>query len=272
MSVPSAPAAPPPWWGSFHVPLGGAARWRIGPLQMTVRRQPWAWSVTTCNVGPWDDPNLSVAEPCSPDEPDPPGARQHRFTFGETADPLQLDPRLPDRTVVATSPAPFHLLPGEDCLSFVSVPLWMAIRVGPEKKLAIELPIKRPPDTWLGPNTMEGQLCYGSRDPLQQVAARVPGLSHRATIPLRLVNRSSATFQLDRVRVPVPNLSLWAGSDGRLWTPTVTVQVERGGQAGVELAGGAPEVAGPCGLLAAARQESGGMVRAIHTLSAMFGR
>lgn len=266
------PEALPRWWGQFHVPLGGAARWRIGPLQMTVRRQPWAWSLATCSLGPWDDPSLEVAAPCAPDEPDPPGTQQHRFTFSETADPLQLDPRLPDRTVVATSTAPFHLLPGEDSLSFVSVPLWVALRVGPERKLAMELPIKRPPDTWLGPSTMEGQLCYGSRDPLQQVAARVPGLPHRATIPLRLVNRSSATFQLDRVRVPVPNLSLWRGADGRLWTQAVTVQLERGDKAGVELGPGAPEAAGGAELLAPPRQESGGVVRAIHTLSAMFGR
>ena len=270
MSGPEAPA--PTWWGQFHLPLGGAARWRIGPMELIVRRLPWVWSLSTAAPGPWDDPRLEVAVPCDPNEPDPPGAKVARFAFSETMDPLLLEPRLPDRTVVATSPVPFHLLPGEECLSYVSVPLWVCVRVGTQRKLAMELPVKRPPDTWLGPNTREGQLCYGSRDPLQQVASQVPALAHRATIPLRLVNRSPDTFRLDRIRLPVPQLPLLRAVDGRHWTPLVSVQLERGEHANVELAATPPAVAGPCAPLAPARVEGGNLTRAIHTLSAMFGR
>lgn len=264
--------APPPWWGRFHLPLHGAARWQIGPLQLIVRRRPWEWSFTTLSTGPWDADTVEVATPIDPATPSPAGAQVARFTFGETLDPLELEPRLPDRTVVASPAAAMGVMPGEDCRAFVSVPLWVCLRVGSDRKPAMDVPIKRPPDTWLGPSPMVGQLCYGSRAPLQLEVDHLPLHPHRAIVPLRLYNGGPTTFRLDRIRMPVPELPLLLAADGRLWTPPVSVQLERSGAVGVELSGAAPREAGPCAPLSPARVEDRALGRVMHTLGAIFGR
>jgi hypothetical protein len=262
----------PHWWGRFHVPLHGAARWQIGPLHLVVRRQPWAWSFSTHAAGPWDADHLEVATPLDPQTPDPQGSTVSRFSFGETLDPLELEPRLPDRTVVASPAAQMGVMPGEDCRAFVSVPLWVCLRVGTDRKPAMELPIKRPPDTWLGPSPMHGQLCYGSRAPLQLEVERLPHHPHRAIVPLRLRNEGLGTFRLERIRMPVPQLPLLLAADGRLWTPPVAVNIERSGAVAVELSAAPPIEAGPCAALSPAREEGRGLGRVMHSLVAMFGR
>ena len=70
----------------------------------------------------------------------------------------------------------------------------------------------------------------------------------------------------------MPELPLLCAADGRLWTPPVSVQLERGGAVGVELSGAAPPEAGPCVALSPARVTDRALGRAMHTIGAMFGR
>jgi hypothetical protein len=259
------------WWGVFPIPLGQGAAWRIGPLHLKVRRTPWAWSLAWSRTAVWTDAGLAVAEPFDPAEADTPEYHTARFAFGETADPLELRPRLADRAVIATPEAPFHLLPDEQCLAYVSTPLWMAVHVGQERRLAVEVPVVRPPDSWFGKNLVEGELCYGSRTAMRLQADQLPRLHHRAVIPVLLQNRGGDSLLVERVRLPVPHLPLLLAADGRCFTPTVQVRRERGGVDRVTVLDGPPPAVGEMRALAPAR-EPGALALVAQAFSSLFNR
>ena len=88
----------------------------------------------------------------------------------------------------------------------------------------METPLERPPDTWIGPSTREGELCYATRSAARLDRASVPLHPHRALTELRIENGASDTLHLERVSLAVPYLSVYAARDGALWTESVVLE------------------------------------------------
>lgn len=245
------------WWGAYPLDDEGAARWRLGPLAVYAHRRRHEWRVAFEGAGDWLDRTLEVARSCSPaDIPDVPDAI--RFGFLRAPAAIHLAPVLADRSVVLRPERTLLLPPGDGVDVFVSTPLWLRVSfpaaesprkapsgpgpgAGERERVAHEVPIHRPSDTWFGPTTMEGELCYASRTHAYLSLEEVQRYPHRARTIVHVKNRADDVLRVDRLNVPVRHLSLFAADDRSLWTERVTLtRDEDGGLAAMRIGSGAP--------------------------------
>lgn len=220
-------------WSATAVPLHEARLWRLGPLHLHVSRLPWQWTFSWWRDGQWLSGDLHVAEPAAPQVDTVPGLETRRFAFGETADPVSLTPALGDRDFVAVPDQPFFVLPAESIRAFVSVPLWVQVRVGQDARLAAEVPVIRPQDTWFGSPTA-GTLCYASRTAMRLELDLFSTLAHRALVTVEVHNRSETPLVIERLKLPVPELSLFRDASGQLRTSVVRFTRQRDDEATIE--------------------------------------
>lgn len=213
-------------WSATAVPMQSARLWRLGPLHLLVVRLPWEWEVAWW----WDGPPLeevcALAQPVSPDHDVPPGASRRRFAFGETVDPITLTPALGDRIFVAMPDRPFFVLPDESVRAHLSLPLWVQVRLGRKRRLAVEVPVHRPQDTWFGDPTA-GTLGYASRTRMRLDGDAVLRHRLRAVVSVDIVNGAQTPLQVSRLRLPVPALALLRGAEGHLETTPVRYTRQR---------------------------------------------
>ena len=108
---------------------------------------------------------------------------------------------------------------------------------------------------------MEGELCYASPTALLTKVSEMRPYPHRAVVPVSIDNRGAESVWLHRLRIPAPNLMLYSGKHGRLWTERVTLVRERGSTGDiseVRIAKGPPvELGDDVGVAADARIEPG---------------
>ena len=217
--------APPPnrWWGPHEVAIGRALSTRLGPLTLWIAREPHEWRLAFDLERQPLDPTFSAPAPCEPAQI-PDDAEVHRVAASGLGDAVVLVPRLADKPVVARPADPFTLLPRSDVSVYVSTPLTVAVETLDEVLLH-EVPVFRPKRTWLGANTRTGELCYASTTSAQLQLERLSQRPGRAVTTLRLRNDSDEVLALDRVSLPVTQLSLFADAVGRLWTERVQVRL-----------------------------------------------
>ena len=247
---PSSAPLEPRWWGEVTLPIGRVARWRAGPSTVHVERRSSDWRV-------WHDRGADayavVAERIRTlDEAPPEGAPALRFSFAETPDTLHVRPRLADRPVVVRPETPLAVPPGETVTLYASTPVWMALKFevrrtrrgrAPASDLAVvaELPSARPTDTWFGPNTREGELCYAVRTAARTEVADLPLRPHRAVTALTVANQATTPLDVQRIAVPMHFLALYVDPEGRLWTDGVRFVREPDEDTTVEARPTAPE-------------------------------
>lgn len=193
----------------------------------------------------------------------------YRFSFRKTSRRVVLTPALADRPVIVRPESALTVPAGEDINLYLSTPLWLQVRVGDPEMLLVELPSYRPSDTWFGPSTREGELCYASRTAGRLRLADVTLLPHRAITVARLRNRAKNALLLERIRLPVQYLSLYGTLEGDLWTETITLTRQEGGDlAELQIDKRPPAEVGKTERIASARQqlETGLVVRAFSRL------
>jgi hypothetical protein len=124
-------------------------------------------------------------------------------------------------------------------------------------------------DTWFGPSTREGELCYSGKTHARHTLAEVPRRAHRAITPLHIRNEAASPLPLDKISLPVPVLSVYGAADASLWTETVTmIRGSDSDMAALRIEHGPPAYVGPVSLVSAPRREQarGGLVRAFNVL------
>ncbi len=258
------------WWGSFSMEAGQTARGRIGPLDLWIQRHANEWRLAHDEGEDPLDPALVVPGPGAPEDLDGlPGVE--RFAMAATDDRVTLGAALADRPVISRPEKPFHLPAGEEARVFVSTPLWLRFCVGPEAKLLRELPIARPSDTWFGPNTLEGELCYTSRAYFVLNPENLPRLPHRAITAVRILNKADEELTVDRMRLPAPQLALFATGDGQVWTQDVTYERTEGEDAELRIRRRPPRAAADAPRIADPRERLRGNL-VVRTFSSLFQR
>jgi hypothetical protein len=211
------------------LPVGGVARWRAGPSTVTVQRRASDWRIWH-ETGP--DAYAVDAERARRIEEEPPdGAPTARFSFAETPDTITVSPALADRPVIVRPESTLSIPPGERMTLYASAPVWMALQLkvrrpkrgskGPSPVVLTELPSHRPSDTWFGPSTREGELCYAVRTAARADVAELPLRPHRAVTPVTVENQAATPVEIVRIEAPMPFLALHVDRDGRLWTDGV---------------------------------------------------
>jgi hypothetical protein len=244
-----------PWWGTYHIAEGEGGVWEIGPLVLTVERRAREWRVSWRH----DPSNDGIASRCAVSCPVPaatlPATDQAaRFASSATTRELRLEPALPDRQVVARPELPLNLLGGEEVSLFVSVPLSVRIFTSGDRPL-VDVPSQRLTDTWFGPSTRVGELCYAQRTKAKLHAAELPICPHLAICRVRLANHAQSPLVVDRLSLPVNHLDLWAHRDRGLWTRAIEVErAADGSLASVRLGEGPPEQAAGAVRLTTARE------------------
>lgn len=211
------------WWGIFKFEEDSGGRWRIGPLELWIRRRRQEWRIAVDRPSEEEREDWEIGFPVSPEEI-PDLDELTRFATGATAPALELDPVLADRTLVTRPTTPLHLLPGRPVSLFVSTPVWIRILVGEGSTVLTEIPTTRPPDTWFGPTTTEGELCYGSRTAARLQEDELPHRAHRAITEVLLRNPDSSDLLLERLGLPLPHLPLYWHPDRGFHTPKLTVE------------------------------------------------
>jgi hypothetical protein len=153
-----------------------------------------------------------------------PGIVRNRYAFAEAPETVWVRPALADRAVVVYPEDPFFVTAGESITLYCSTPLWIRVEAGATRVQLMESPIERPGETWIGPSTREGELCYATSTTARLERATVARHPHRAMTELRIRNAASDTLRLERVNVAVPYLSIYASRDGGLWTESVVLE------------------------------------------------
>lgn len=253
------------WWGPREVPLGSCGRWRIGPAVLWIERLHSEWRLATESAP--DDDAVDVAVPAeAPDllELD----TVMRFGMSSDGAEITLQPRLADRPVVTRPRKPFFVPPRESVTLFVGSPVWVALSLDADVELT-ELPIRRPADTWFG-SPIDGELCYASHTGCRLRREEVPIRPHRALSKVRVVNRASTGFVLERMQLPVEYLELYRAVDGSLWSQDVElVRAEADAPTPMSIQPGAPELAEDGELVAGPRKHDGGNVL-VGAFTALF--
>lgn len=231
------------WWGRFGIPSGGGGFWSVGPFRLWIRRRAGEWDVSAAR-GP--DPmqeGVTVQVPFDPAQPldeAPADAVRCRFASEETASNLFVTPLLADRPVVARPESSFYLLGRHDVAMYVSHPVWVRLEAGDPPGELLTMPTHQPSDTWFGPSTREGEICYAVRTAARTSLDGFPFRPGRAVTELRIRNRAASPLAFERISIPAPHLSLYQDLDGRLWTEGVTVERPEHGDAVQVRVGGAP--------------------------------
>lgn len=208
------------WWGSFEASVDTGLHWRLGPLALEAFRVDHSWQIASLVE---QDPFHSALVIARPTKTLPEGDEFEVSACGVSASDatLHLSPALADRAVVVRPKSTFIVPPGTRVEFFVGMSLWLRLEVGKAHRLVRDAPISRPPDTWFGANTMEGEVCYASRSTLRTSLGTLPVLAHRCVTPIAVQNDTSRPMVLTRMRLPAPMLNLYSDPSGRLWTQRV---------------------------------------------------
>ncbi len=205
------------WWGPYRVPLGQQGLWRIGPLSVWLERAPGEWRLAWERHEDHLDPAVRVVLPTDAGDL---LAKKNvtRYGVSDDSDHVRLIPRLADRAIISRPENPFVVLPTDEITVYISTPIWVQITAGPKETPLSELPAYRPSDTWFGPDTMVGELCYAGRTAMRLNLEQLPFRAHRATSAVTIRNRSREPITVEKLNLPVIHLSVYEGPDRELWT------------------------------------------------------
>ena len=204
---------------STTFPHPGSLTLRIGALSIAIRRDPMEWGLTYERVA-LEDPSLDHSWEVLEGDVGP--GQSARFVMEQTPGTPSTSP--PHLRIVPSLP---HLRFHCTChrkkrrFSLWARPLWL--RMTPEGAVAAwpEIPIKRPTDTWVGGSTLDGDLCYAVQTQAVLNPEHLILSARRAITPVLIHNHTADLFQVERLKIPVEHLCLYADPKGGLWTEQI---------------------------------------------------
>lgn len=257
------------WWGTFEMPKKGFLDKQIGSLWLAVKQSKDQWQIYYERDESWHDAPGEIHEKGVAQSPSPENL-QERFVLPCPEAKVSLLPALADRPVITRPATPFYVPAGQTATIFVSTPLWVVIHVGSQEVRLTEVAIQRPSDTWFGPNTRQGEICYASKTSARMSIEELPKRAHRAITPVQISNESDSHLFLERINISVPFLDLYEAPNKQLWTQAVKmVRKEDADTASLEILDGPPGLLTEAILLSKARQEAEEKT-IIRTISGFF--
>ena len=258
------------WWGEYDLPIDAWSHWQIGPLSFFAKPYSDEWRFAWRSAGDSLAPVLQHESPAST-EPDDNYAFT-RYAMRHPGSTLVLRPRAADLPIVIRPETQLYVPAGEQSALFVSTIAWLT--AAPENAADnsfVDIPIHRPTDTWFGSNTLQGELCYGARTNARTRLELLAPLRHRIITPVEIVNKGSDQLLVERLRVPVPLLTIYESDDNRLWSDAVRLSRSAGdavAELGIRgrskrLPKGIKEIAGP------REQQPGNLI--VEAFSRLFG-
>lgn len=257
------------WARPYAISAGETHYHELSHTQVWVSLLDQEWQVRYRRMAEDDDQDrwLQSVGQQVPDE----DLSEQRFVRPDSGNQVTYLPVMSRLAMVIRPYQPLTIPADSECTIYVGTLLWMRIEVGDKSTRLLELPLADPMMTWVGRNTMEGELCYSAATFARLVLDSVPKRPWRAITPVRIVNDQDEPLLLERFNLPTPMLSLHRNAQGQLWTPGVTVYCESGmNSARLRVDSAVMAAAGECTLVTAAREQPsrGGLIRAYDR---MFG-
>ncbi|MBW0148819.1 hypothetical protein [Marinobacter arenosus] len=212
------------WAQPYHLASGQTQYHQLGQVRLWVTLLDQEWQVRSQTMEPDTDP-VTWTETIGHTLPSSEVTLQRFIRSGDSGTVTFI----PAVAALPTVIRPYQSLtiPADGrCVIYVGTVLWMKICVGEAQTLLTEVPLGIPSLTWVGGNTMEGELCYSSSSYARLVLEAVPKRPWRAVTPVTIVNRREEPLLLERFSLPTPLLSLHLNERGQVWTPGVTVECE----------------------------------------------
>lgn len=213
-----------PWWGDFSFAKQQKRYWSIGERTIIIQRLANEWNTWNIETETENQDPLLYGESIDPQPLDDELPDRHLQTA--TQENIQIMPALADRPIVTRPNVPLRLLGGEQTRIYVSTPLWFKALTLPGESSLMDVPFWRPSDSWFGPSTREGEMCYAKYTDARLQLDKLEQRPHRIITPLLIHNKQKSPLVIERLNVPVPLLSLYHHADRGLWTEAVNVTRE----------------------------------------------
>lgn len=265
MSTARKTAGDQPWWQTQGVPEGRTLHLTLGPLDLAIGRSRPTWLIRI-ERQPEADTETRLKSRVAKGLPEP---YDERFVQADAAESIRLEPLLADRPIVIRPRQPIYLPGNEEVTLYLSTPVYLRLLAGDPPVLLKEIPSLVLSDTWFGPSTQEGELCYAGRTHARPRIEELPRRPHRAITPLLIRNRANAVLPLEKISLPAPMLALYGAADASLWTQRVTlVREDASDLAKVSIDSQPPDPGMPVEKLADPRKDPSrsGLVRAFSVL------
>jgi len=238
-------------WTPRPVEPGRCYHWQIGPLDLWIEHSGGEWRIASATAG--EDGRVGVAELAEK----PPDIEWRRWSADVDAPQVALMPVFPDRSVIVRPDEKLSIMPKNEALFFVSVPVWIRVLVGKKEPVALcEEPSVVLSKSWFGTPT-EGESCYALRTAAQRVVDDLPCEPHRAVCPVRIRNGWSESLLFERFCLRVRHLAIFAGAE-HMWATQCNVKYHGGGaKSGIVYGKNAPDFDRADKAVGEARQPAG---------------
>lgn len=210
-----------PWWGDISFSMQQKRYWRIGERQLVIQRLPCEWNTWNIDTETENGENLLHGEYANGEQFEEEFLDRHLQTA--TLENICVKPALADRPIVTRPNVPLRLLGGEKSRIYVSTPLWFRAMTMPKESTLLDVPFWRPSDSWFGPSTREGEICYAKYTEARMQLELLEQRYHRAITPLLIHNKQKDPLLIERLSLPVPFLSLYQHEGKGLWTEAVNI-------------------------------------------------
>jgi hypothetical protein len=210
-----------PWWQPARLEVGQSWHYAVGPLSVYLQRREGEW-LLACEQQE-DLPEyyrvLSSEVAAIPDS-----LNTTRFVFQRSPAEFLLRPRLLDRPVVVKTNQPVSVPAGEKVTFYISSPVCVNVELTEPQVVLQESQTIRLSDTWFGPTTRVGELCYAAKTHARNNREDVPLRPHRAITPVTIQNSSETMLAIEKLSIPVPLLAVYGMAEGSLWTDPVSLE------------------------------------------------
>lgn len=210
-----------PWWHPVHLEVDQCWHFAVGPLFIYLQRRDgeWllAWENQTEDPGRYEMISEAIAGL-------PEGLTSSRYVFNKSPVGFHLTPKLLDRPLVVKTTQPVKVPPGEEIVFYISSPVCVDVELIQPTLLLQQLHTVRLSDTWFGPSTQIGELCYSAKTRARNSKVELPLWAHRAVTTVTVHNRSASLLAIEKLSIPLPFLAVYGLADGTLWTDPVFLE------------------------------------------------
>lgn len=238
------------WWGDFEFKSYARRYWRLGPLHLWIARLTSEWQVAYR----WSPDPLDEAVELIDDAEIPSDLELRRYLFSSGGRTLRMLPRVADRPFVTRPEMPVIIPAGERATLYTATPMWVELAAGDPLRMFAEIPIWQSSSTWFGDDLSEGTLCYATR-----TRARLEPTDlrrgQRISTAVFVTNQHAEPLQIERLALPLPQMSIFLGEDGRLWTESASVAYNPNVKAPARIGHAPPAEAGQTTRVSGSRQD-----------------
>jgi len=238
------------WWGDFEFKSYAQRSWRLGPLNLWVTRMTNEWQIAHS----WSNDPLDETIELLEDAELPANVERRRYLFSSGGRSLRVVPRVADRPVVTRPEMPVIIPPGEKATLYMASPLWVELAAGDPLRVFAEIPVWRASSTWFGDDTLDGTLCYATRTRARLEVTEVRA-GPRVTTALFVRNHHAEALRVERLALPLPQMSVFRAEDGRLWTESASVIYDPSDRSPAKIGHAPPAEAGPTTRVSGPRQD-----------------